>query len=71
MMFKNISYVIIDETPMLSCHNFEIVHKRLCENEVTTHDATVLFGGLSMIMFAKTCARYLHILYGKLSVAEI
>ncbi len=51
MKFKDIAYVIIDEISMLSCHNFNIVHKRLCEIKDTTHDPTILFGGVSLIVF--------------------
>lgn len=49
--FRDIAYVIIDEISMLSCHNFHYVHKRLCEIKGTTHDPTILFGGLSLIVF--------------------
>lgn len=41
--FKDIAYVIIDEISMVSCHNFDLVHKRLCEIKDTTHDPTILF----------------------------
>ena len=49
--FKDVAYVIIDEISMLSCHNFDFVNKRLCEIKDTTSDPTVLFGGLSLIVF--------------------
>lgn len=49
--FKDIAYVIIDEISMVSCHNFDFVHKRLCEIKDTTHDSSILFGGLSVIVF--------------------
>ncbi|ORU93953.1 MAG: hypothetical protein A6F71_09085 [Cycloclasticus sp. symbiont of Poecilosclerida sp. M] len=48
--FKDVAYVIIDEISMLSCHNFDFVHKRLCEIKDTSSDPTVLFGGLSLIV---------------------
>ena len=51
MKFKDITYVIIDEISMLSCHNFDFVNKRLCEIKDTTSDPSVLFGGLSSIVF--------------------
>ena len=51
MKFKDVAYVIIDEISMLSCHNFDFVNKRLCEIKDTTSDPTVLFGGLSLIVF--------------------
>ena len=51
MKFKDIAYVIIDEISMLSCHNFDFVNKRLCDIKDTTSDPTVLFGGLSLIVF--------------------
>ena len=49
--FKDVAYIIIDEISMLSCHNFDFVNKRLCEIKDTTSDRTVLFGGLSLIVF--------------------
>ena len=51
MKFKDIDYVIIDEISMVSCHNFNFVRKRLCEIKITACDPTILFGGLSLIVF--------------------
>ena len=48
---RNDPYIIIDEISMLSCHNFDFVNKRLCEIKNTTSDPSVLFGGLSLIVF--------------------
>ena len=35
----------------LSCHNFDFVHKRLSEIKDTTQDTSILFGGMSVIVF--------------------
>ena len=35
--FKDIAYVIIDEISIVSCHNFNLVHKWLCEIKETPH----------------------------------
>ena len=51
LKFKDIAYVIIDEISMLSGRNFDFVNKRLCEIKDTARDPTVLFGGLSLLVF--------------------
>ena len=49
--FRNIAYIIIDKISMVSVHNFSYIHKRLCEIKGTTDDSTVIFGGLSVLVF--------------------
>ena len=76
MKFRDIGYVIIDEISMVSCHNFNFIHKRLCEIKDTTGDPTILFGGLSLIVFVpiKASAWQLHIWHSEtreLPMAEI
>ena len=46
--FRNTRYIIIDE---ISCQNFVYIHKRLCEIKDTTHDPSILFGGMSILTF--------------------
>ena len=36
---------------MVSCQNFAYIHKRLCEIKDTTHDQSILFGGMSILTF--------------------
>ena len=35
----------------MSCHNIDLVHKRLSEIKDTTHDPSILFGGMSVVVF--------------------
>ena len=49
--FRNIRYIIIDEISMVSCQNFVYIHNRLCEIKDTTHDPSILFGGMSILTF--------------------